>query len=175
MCSVGDAAAAPVAVTTTTTTAQDIPLHASAALSESKNAEMAQSDGTPVSGTAGLPSENPTKSYWLKDLSPLLEGHRTTAELPAEADVVIVGSGVTGAFVAWFLKMGVDLDLGAENGQASEQDGHDLEGGLNGEEKFDQEERSQNNRRVVMLEAREVCSGATGRVRWFPSYLLSNS
>lgn len=79
---------------------------------------------------AGLPSRNPSESYWLKDLSPTLAGHRSTPDLPEEADVVIVGSGITGAFAARFL-------LEGEHGD--------------GEEK------------VVMLEAREACSGATGR------------
>ncbi|GAB1313869.1 hypothetical protein MFIFM68171_04079 [Madurella fahalii] len=77
---------------------------------------------------AGLPSANPTASYWLRDPSPTLLGHRSTADLPDTADVVIVGSGITGAFAARFLK----------------------EGGGQGKS-------------VVMLEAREACSGATGR------------
>jgi len=58
-------------------------------------------------------------------------GHRTTTELPAHADVVIVGSGITGTSAA--------RDL-AEDARAK-----DLQ--------------------VVMLEAREACWGATGRVR----------
>lgn len=78
---------------------------------------------------AGLPSTNPTASYWLRDPSPALLGHRSTADLPETADVVIVGSGITGAFAARFLKEGEGRD-----------------------------------KRVVMLEAREACWGATGRV-----------
>ncbi|KAH6631138.1 FAD dependent oxidoreductase [Chaetomium sp. MPI-SDFR-AT-0129] len=92
---------------------------------------------------AGLPSRNPSKSYWLKDLSPTLVGHRSTPDLPEEADVVIVGSGITGAFAARFLLEGEY----SENGGGSE--GSAVKGG---EEK-----------KVVMLEAREACSGATGR------------
>ena len=49
---------------------------------------------------AGLPSENPSTSYWLHDPSPVLLGHRSTPELPAEADVVVIGSGITGSFAA---------------------------------------------------------------------------
>ncbi|KAH6844986.1 FAD dependent oxidoreductase-domain-containing protein [Chaetomium sp. MPI-CAGE-AT-0009] len=75
---------------------------------------------------AGLPSRNPSAPYWLRDPSPLLLGHRGTPDLPAIADVVVVGSGITGAFAARFLK-------GSDRGS------------------------------VVMLEAREACSGATGR------------
>ncbi|KAK3986333.1 FAD dependent oxidoreductase-domain-containing protein [Cladorrhinum sp. PSN332] len=86
-----------------------------------------------ISTRAGLPSTNPTKSYWLHDPSEVLLGHRTTEDLPEEADIVIVGSGITGAFAARFL--------------------------------FDEEEKhgGGNKSRVVVLEAREAVSGATGR------------
>ena len=57
-------------------------------------------------------------------------GHRTTSDLPIEADIVIVGSGITGASAARFL---------AEDARAK---------GLN----------------MVMLDAREACWCATGRV-----------
>ena len=49
---------------------------------------------------ATLPVSNPTKSYWHTEPNDRLLGHRTTEELPDEADVVIVGTGITGAFVA---------------------------------------------------------------------------
>lgn len=88
---------------------------------------------------ASLPSENPSESFWHTQPSPLLLGHRTTRDLPTEADVVIIGSGITGASVAHHL-------LDHEEGVFV--DGHD----------------------VVMLEAREACWGATGRV----SFLFSN-
>lgn len=170
----------------------------------------------------GLPSPNPTKSYWLKELSPVLEGHRTTEELPGRADVVVVGSGVTGAFAGWFLKMGVGEDgEGEDDGEDSEvdekyvgearvqeneeADGIEGGGGCCGLRDavtglFRRDKRGEmgrihkgNNNKgggyqihgdtagpkletkgsrngkagaqsVVMLEAREVCSGATGRV-----------
>lgn len=84
----------------------------------------------------GLPSPNPTKSYWLKELSPVLEGHRTTEELPGRADVVVVGSGVTGAFAGWFLKMGCDGDGFDGDGEEREMDGGS-EGDDWGDEKFE--------------------------------------
>lgn len=59
-----------------------------------------------IDGQSGLPVPNPTKSYWHKEPSAKLLGHRTTAELPEKADVIIVGSGITGAFSAHFLKHG---------------------------------------------------------------------
>ncbi|KAK3944955.1 FAD dependent oxidoreductase [Diplogelasinospora grovesii] len=83
---------------------------------------------------AGLPSpaDQATRSYWHKEPSERLLGHRTTADLPATADTVIVGSGITGAFAAHFL-----LNSSKEDAAA---------GGV-----------------MMMLEAREVCWGATGR------------
>ena len=57
-------------------------------------------------------------------------GHRTTSDLPIEADIVIIGSGITGASAARFL---------AEDARAK-----DLS--------------------MVMLDAREACWCATGRV-----------
>jgi FAD dependent oxidoreductase len=79
---------------------------------------------------ATLPTPNSTVSFWHREPSKILLGHRTTDHLPTEADVVIIGSGIAGAFAAHYLAEG-------NHGR-----------GLN----------------VVMLEAREACWGATGRV-----------
>ena len=59
-------------------------------------------------GCAGLPSPNPSASYWLQDSeeSKRLEDYRSTKELPRYADTVVVGSGITGAFAAWWLLEG---------------------------------------------------------------------
>ena len=80
---------------------------------------------------AGLPSQNPTTSFWHSEPSRFLLDHRTTSEIPDYADIVIVGSGITGTSAARYL---------AEDDRAK-----DLS--------------------VVMLDAREACWGATGRVR----------
>ena len=80
---------------------------------------------------AGLPSQKPTTSFWHSEPSQFLLHHHTTSELPDYADVVIVGSGITGASAARYL---------AEDGRAK-------------------------TLSVVMLDAREACWGATGRVR----------
>ncbi|KAI2467539.1 FAD dependent oxidoreductase [Annulohypoxylon bovei var. microspora] len=65
-----------------------------------------------LKGQSGLPVDNPTKAYWHKEPSTKLLGHRTTKELPRSADVVIVGSGITGSFAAHFLKeLRPDLDI----------------------------------------------------------------
>lgn len=89
-----------------------------------------------LEGQAGLPVENPSKAYWHKEPSETLLGHRTTADLPHYADVVIVGSGITGAIAAHALK--------------------EKKPGLN----------------IVMLDAREACWGATGRVG-YPCFLVA--
>ncbi|KAK3292463.1 FAD dependent oxidoreductase [Chaetomium fimeti] len=73
-----------------------------------------------------LPCANPTVSYW-QDPPDELADHRSTAELPDTADTVIIGSGITGAAVAWGLLQGP------------------------------------NPGSILMLEARQACSGATGR------------
>ncbi|KAG7896602.1 hypothetical protein KL905_005388 [Ogataea polymorpha] len=76
--------------------------------------------------TDSLPVPNPTRSFWLT-AEVDFHDHRSTAELPAEADIVIVGSGYAGTTTAHFL----------------------MEEGFDGT--------------IVMLEARDVCSGATAR------------
>lgn len=80
---------------------------------------------------ASLPTPDSTASFWHSEPSEFLLGHRTTPDLPTEADIIIVGSGITGASAARFL---------AEDTRAK---------GLT----------------IVMLDAREACWCATGRVR----------
>lgn len=75
---------------------------------------------------AQLPTPESTHSFWHTQPSEALLGHRTTSVLPPTADIVVIGSGITGAFAARELVAG--------------------------------------GRRVLMLEAREACWGATGRV-----------
>lgn len=78
-----------------------------------------------------LPRENPTSSYW-QDPPSDVANHQTTKDIPSHADIVIIGSGITGASIAWnFLKDVCPGEKGPRN--------------------------------IVMLEARQACSGATGR------------
>jgi glycine/D-amino acid oxidase-like deaminating enzyme len=79
----------------------------------------------------GTPVSNPTTSFWLQNppFPDLIDKRSKT--LPKTADVVIIGSGITGASIARTI-----LSECATMGI---------------------------NRRVVMLEARQTCSGATGR------------
>lgn len=51
-----------------------------------------------------LPVPNRTVPFWLCEVDPLLQRHRTTAELPtAPVDVVIVGAGLSGNLTAYHL------------------------------------------------------------------------
>ena len=79
----------------------------------------------------GLPVENPTESFWLENPPfPELVDIKSPA-LPEEADIVIIGSGITGAAIARSIL-------------------HECR-------------RKGVHRRVVVVEARQLCSGATGR------------
>ncbi|KAF3025636.1 hypothetical protein E8E14_013203 [Neopestalotiopsis sp. 37M] len=81
----------------------------------------------------GLPVPNPSPSYWLEDPPHPELVDIQSSELPDYADIVIIGSGITGAAVARSV-MQQQADA-AKAGQC----------------------------RVVVLEARTLCSGATGR------------
>ncbi|THH04443.1 hypothetical protein EW145_g5519 [Phellinidium pouzarii] len=79
-----------------------------------------------IQADPGLPVPNPTISFWHDVLSPI--SSHIPESLPQYADVVIIGSGITGASAARTLF----------------REGSD-------------------SLKVLMLEARDVCSGATGR------------
>jgi hypothetical protein len=74
----------------------------------------------------GLPREEPTLSYW-QDPPDEIADLRSTKEVPQEADIVIIGSGVSGATIA--------VNLLSE----------------------------QPDKKIVLLEARQAASGASGR------------
>lgn len=86
-----------------------------------------------------LPRSNPTTAYW-QDPPDRIAECRTTTALPPTADIVIIGSGITGAAVAWNLLKNAAVP-GSEDYVIGDAVGP----------------------RVVMLEARQACSGATGR------------
>ena len=77
--------------------------------------------------TDRAPVANPTSSFWNSEPKKL-DDYRSTPELPAKADVVIIGSGLSGVATAYFLL-----------------------------------KDNPNPPSVVLLEARKICSGATGR------------
>ncbi|OCL08472.1 FAD dependent oxidoreductase-like protein [Glonium stellatum] len=64
---------------------------------------MATGAPPPRDSRSNLPSLNPTASFWHSEPSEFLLGHRTTCDLPSIADIVIVGSGITGSSIARFL------------------------------------------------------------------------
>lgn len=78
-----------------------------------------------------LPCPHSSSSFWHTEPNPFLLGHRTTPHLPSEADIVIIGTGITGASIAHHLTLS----------QLS----------------------TTKQLRILLLDAREVCSGATGR------------
>lgn len=83
----------------------------------------------------GLPVPNASLPYWQFPKSPIAN-HGADATLPVEADVVIIGSGISGTAVARTLLEHPTQKQKAMSGAP-----------IN----------------VVMLDAREACSGATGR------------
>lgn len=95
---------------------------------------------TQANSLPGLPVPDPTSSYWQDDPPyPELVDIRSPGGPPTTADIVIIGSGITGVAIArtvlrqWKRLGRLDVD----------------------EEK--------DPRRIVVLEARQLCSGATGR------------
>lgn len=77
---------------------------------------------------SALPTPDSSKSFWHSEPDEFLLGYRSTPELPDYVDVVVVGSGITGANAARYL---------VESGKELS---------------------------ILVVEAREVCWGATGRV-----------
>lgn len=95
-------------------------------LSAEFNAALQRSAESP-----GLPTKTPSDSYWLRD-PPFPElVHAGSPELPPTADVVIIGSGIAGAAIAWSL--------------------------------LHERRRLGSLGRVVVVDARALCSGATAR------------
>ncbi|KAF9233717.1 FAD dependent oxidoreductase [Melanogaster broomeanus] len=87
-------------------------------------------------GPAGLPSTNATRSFWTHsspDANPLArEGSQ--GALTTDADICIIGSGITGVGVAYHLSGIASTEIAPESAL-----------------------------KVVILEARDFCAGATGR------------
>lgn len=78
-------------------------------------------------GTSRLPVPNPVDSFWTADPKKL-DNYRSSGGLPSEADIVIIGSGLSGVATAYFLL-----------------------------------KDNPNPPSIVLLEARKISSGATGR------------
>ncbi|OQD67475.1 hypothetical protein PENPOL_c003G07576 [Penicillium polonicum] len=74
-----------------------------------------------------LPAPSPVQSFWNADPKKL-DDYQSTPELPSTADIVIIGSGLSGVATAYFIL-----------------------------------KDNPNPPSIVLLEARQICSGATGR------------
>lgn len=98
----------------------------------------------------GLPVPNPTSAFWQDDPPhPELVDIRTPAGPPETADIVIIGSGITAVAIARTVLRELDRkgelrDDGARRGATAGP-------------------RRGSWARVLVLEARQLCSGATGR------------
>ncbi|KAL2760071.1 hypothetical protein ACRALDRAFT_1067286 [Sodiomyces alcalophilus JCM 7366] len=99
---------------------------------------------------ASLPCANPTASLWQTPLADIADIQ--APELPAVTDVVIVGSGITGAAIAWNLLSRAKSAGQQNHARLMNHATHQRVGA-----------RVLPPNRVVMLEARQACSGATGR------------
>ncbi|KIW57659.1 hypothetical protein PV05_02225 [Exophiala xenobiotica] len=65
----------------------------------------------PYTGQAGLPSANPTKSFWQTSHPNPITHHRSTGALPSKASVVVIGTGISGTFAAHELLANAADDL----------------------------------------------------------------
>ncbi|KLO12711.1 DAO-domain-containing protein [Schizopora paradoxa] len=92
-------------------------------------------DDASIKEPATLPVQNPTRSFWLHPTSenPLAK-EGSQGALSKDADICIIGSGITGISAAYHLAKAVAGGSGGTNPL-----------------------------KVVILEARDFCSGATGR------------
>ena len=84
-----------------------------------------------------LPRANPTISYWQDPVDSEIADFLFSDKVTEVADVLVIGSGITGACTAWNLL-------------------------------------KQDQGKVVMLEARQACSGATGRNGEFIVYVWNS-
>lgn len=89
------------------------------------------------------PVDNPTVPYWMQN-PPFPELSDIQGDLPEEADVVIIGSGITGAAAA---KTVLELSSSPASASASAKT----------------KAKAKAAPKVVVLEARQLCSGATAR------------
>ncbi|CCC08876.1 hypothetical protein SMACR_07513 [Sordaria macrospora] len=140
------------------------------------------SDPFGESTMAGLPSANPSASYWLQksEESQRLEDFRSTRELPGTADTVIVGSSASAASSS-SSSSSSSSTAGQPSGDWKQKYNKpwpstnwppppdwNEEPALDPfsphtEEEEEEEENENSYTGVLMLEARQPCSGATGR------------
>ncbi|KAI0156574.1 FAD dependent oxidoreductase [Xylariaceae sp. FL1272] len=108
-----------------------------------------------ANASPGLPVSNSTEPYWLEDPPYPDLVNRQSKTLPQTADIVIIGSGITGAAVA----RSILYDA------ARKSRGEGLGDGDKPSPSSTEDEKSTNSDlpQIVVLDARSLCSGATGR------------
>ncbi|KAH9904047.1 FAD dependent oxidoreductase superfamily protein [Xylariomycetidae sp. FL2044] len=111
----------------------------------------AHEEPKPLHENRFLPVPNPTLPYWRTDLHHL-DSHRSTPDLPSECDILIIGAGMSGVSVAYHL-LSSSESIGRSSSSSSSS-----KPGLSPPPPPPLSPPS-----IVLLEARQVCSGATGR------------
>jgi glycine/D-amino acid oxidase-like deaminating enzyme len=101
-----------------------------------------------------LPVPSPIPSYWLKPAHTLAD-ERSTASLPAHADVAVVGAGMAGVMCAYYTLRGWDHDDDARAARGEAGSGLDARRGV--------ERKEEGTRSLLLVDARALCAGATGR------------
>ncbi|KAK5209527.1 hypothetical protein LTR41_005063 [Exophiala xenobiotica] len=113
-----------------------------------------------------LPHRSPMSSYWLSSHAyppeTDLSTHRTTPELPAEVDVAIIGSGFSGAAMAYYILKGEEQSSSSASSPSSGSGINSSSGGSDTTPTTPSPPPPPPPS-VLILEAREACSGATGR------------
>ncbi|KAK5560148.1 hypothetical protein LTR46_001898 [Exophiala xenobiotica] len=114
-----------------------------------------------------LPHRSPMSSYWLSSHAyppeTDLSTHRTTLELPAEVDVAIIGSGFSGAATAYYILKGEEQSSSSASSPSSGSGINSSSGGSDTTPTTPSPPPPPPPPSVLILEARESCSGATGR------------
>lgn len=91
-----------------------------------------------------LPEPNPVSSYWIRNPHPLAD-LRSTPDLPQSRDFAVVGAGLAGVLTAYHILKALDADDHQHGNPGAQQEG------------------KLGRPRVVLLDARRACEGATGR------------
>lgn len=101
-----------------------------------------------------LPTLNRTKSYWIEAANSPLRDYRSSTGLPAECDIVIIGSGMAGATAAyWVDKVSYTIFCFYQPQRCH----HSSDTPDQYTEKLVKQPR------VTLLEAQDICGSATGR------------